>query len=121
MLWTGGAQAVPYAIAVMAVQSVGASVAINYVQTNYAEYVPKPSEILRGRNLLYGGLVLFLGGGLFRALLDLDVGSGDGGADSFFGGAVPGAIAGLISAPVILGIAIFLKRRNAASLNSSVD
>lgn len=111
MLWIGGAEAVPYALAVFLVQTIGVSLAVWYATSNYAEYVPKPGEVMSGRNMLYFAFVIFAGGGFVRALLDFE-GGGDGAPDSFFGGAAQGAIFGIIAVPFIVGFVIAYKRRH---------
>lgn len=112
MLWIGGAEAVPYALAVFVIQSVVVAVALSYAKANYAEYVPKAGEILSGRNLLYLGFVLFAAAGFVRALLDFEENGGP--ADSFFGGSATGFIIGLVIAPFIVGFLIAYKRREVA-------
>lgn len=112
MFWIGGSQALPYGLAVFAVQAVAAIMAINYAEANYAEYMPKPSDLSSRRNVLYGTLVLFAGSGLIRALLDIEATSDGSSSGSFISGAAQGVIAGIISMPIVIGLVIFLKRRN---------
>ncbi len=114
MLWIGGAEAIPYALAVFVVQSVAVLIAVAYAKSNFAEYIPKPGEVASGRNILYAAFVLFAGGGFVRALLDSQATGGEGAADSFFGGAASGAIIGIVIAPFIAGIVIISKRRKQA-------
>lgn len=113
MFWVGGAQALPYGLAVFAVQAIAGIVAVNYANSKYVEYVPKPSELMSGRNLVYGALVLFAGSGLVRALLDIETTSDGSSSGSFIEGAAQGAIVGIISMPIVIGLVIFVKRRKA--------
>ena len=111
MLWFGGAQALPYGLAIFFVQAVAGLVAIGYAKAKYAEYLPKPSELISPRNLVYGALVLFAGSGFVRALLDIETSPDESSSGSFIEGATQGLIVGLVISPIVIGIATFLKRR----------
>ena len=75
MLWIGGSEAFPYAIAVLVLHWTIALVAFNYAKRNYAEYQPQRSDLTSRRGWLVLALSAFLGSGIVRALSD---GSEDG-------------------------------------------
>lgn len=96
MLWIGGAEALPYGLAIFVVSIVVALAVMGYASRRRAEYAPDLSDVFRKRGVLGVVISAFAVSGFIRALID----AGDG-VGGFTGGLAEGAIAGVVvGAPV---------------------
>ena len=111
MLWIGGSDALPYALAVLAVNTIVAITGVQYANRRYAEYTPRKTDFTRSRGVFSVALGLFAMTGLARAL------SFDGPAESDATESVgilevAGFITGVVTGLAIpIAIVLFLKRR----------
>lgn len=96
MLWIGGADALPYGLAIFVVSIVVALAVMGYASRRRAEYAPDLSDVFRTRGVLGVVISAFAVSGFIRALIDVSDGVG-----GFTGGLAEGAIAGVVvGAPV---------------------
>lgn len=107
MLWIGGAEALPYGLAILIVTIVVASTVLGYASRRRADYAPELSDVLRTRGVLVVVINLFAVSGLVRADLDS---SGEG----FTGNLADGAIAGMVIGAAAGGYWLWKKSKDAS-------
>ncbi len=106
MLWIGGADALPYGLAILIVTIVVAGTVLGYASRRRADYAPDLSDLLRKRGVLVVVINLFAVTGLVRALIDLD----DGG-EGFAGGLAEGAIGGVVAGLAVGAYSLWKKSK----------
>ena len=113
VLWVGGADAMPYVLALFVPSMIAAGVFQTYLKRHSAEYWPTKNDLgrRRGQFAILGGVVLL--SGLVRATLDL---LGRTGGSSF--GATLGVLASGLSG---FALAFFMGRRQAQQSAVDVD
>ena len=109
MLWIGGADALPYGLAILIVTIVVAITVLGYASRRRADYAPELFDVLRTRGVLVVVINLFAVSGLIRAFRDLDS-SGEG----FTGNLADGAIAGVVIGAAAGGYSLWKKSKDAS-------
>ena len=109
MLWIGGADALPYGLAILIVTIVVTITVLGYASRRRADYAPELFDVLRTRGVLVVVINLFAVSGLIRAFRDLDS-SGEG----FTGNLADGAIAGMVIGAAAGGYSLWRKSKDAS-------
>ena len=109
MLWIGGADALPYGLAILIVTIVVVFTVLGYATRRQADYAPGLSDFLRTRGVLVVVINLFAVTGLVRALIDLD----DGG-EGFASGLAEGAIVGVVAGVAVVVYSLWKKSKDAS-------
>ena len=114
MLWIGGSDALPYALAVLVVNAIVAMTGIQYAKQRYAEYTPKKTDFIRSRGVFSMFLALVVATGLVRALVfdgSAETNTSDSVTVSVGFSDVAGFVVGL-AIPLVI-VLVLTRRRNA--------